>query len=532
MSDFFSDYAGLLGIIGRAAAVLIAFCVFFLCERYRRYSKIYSYLQLFVCFLGLWNLFYVAYALTTLPEAAAFYNSLIFSANSFTVTFWVSFALYYTWPTIGSRFLAPFMVMSFMTTLFALLYPFHSFMFSYDYVFTGQFGMRIPEFYGPWYYVHLVYGYTATAAGTVFLLIKLFRKATPNKKTVALLIAAVVLLFTQNVISTVFPGFSPELLFVCGGITHLLCVVFIWAAVYFDRVEALILAAAKHGDDLFPVPVMITDKERNVVYMSAASVSILKRKGLLPKAGMFSIQDLAAHFRRKEIAFPSVQREEDSGLEKFYLIEEIDGDSLHYVEVRRVFDKRKRHIGFIYSLNDISRVGQLLVMLEDSAFKDTLTGAYNRHYLRLKENAVIEKKPFVVIMMCDIDNLKAVNDIFGHTAGDQYIKACVDALFSSVRKPDLIFRIGGDEFLVVLKDSSEGEMVKSLRKRIRKNLKLPNFPGIRCGFSIGTAAGTISSEQDFAELMNQADANMYREKNFRKSLDERGGGGENPRLKR
>ena len=81
-------------------------------------------------------------------------------------------------------------------------------------------------------------------------------------------------------------------------------------------------------------------------------------------------------------------------------------------------------------------------------------------------------------MMCDIDNLKAVNDIFGHTAGDQYIKACVDALFSSVRKLDLIFRIGGDEFLVVLMDSSEGEMVKSLRKRIRKNLKLPNFPGI------------------------------------------------------
>ena len=128
-------------------------------------------------------------------------------------------------------------------------------------------------------------------------------------------------------------------------------------------------------------------------------------------------------------------------------------------------------------------------------------------------------------MMCDIDNLKAVNDIFGHTAGDQYIKACVDALFSSVRKLDLIFRIGGDEFLVVLMDSSEGEMVKSLRKRIRKNLKLPNFPGIRCGFSIGTAAGTISSEQDFAELMNQADANMYREKNFKRNFDDGGGGG-------
>ena len=524
MIDVVPSMSYLIGIIGRVLAAMVAFGVFFLCERYREHGRIYRYLQLFTCFLGLWNLSYLAYTLTSVPETAAFYNSLIFSANSFTVTFWFSFALCYTWPTVGSnRFLAPFMIMSFATTLFSLLYPFYPFMFSYEYVFISRFGMRIPEFYGPWYYVHLIYGYVATVAGTVFLLIKLFRKSTPNKKTVAMLIAAVVFLFTQNIISTIFPGFSPELLFACGGITHFLSVVFIWMAVYFDRVEELILSASKHGSDIFPVPVMITDKKRTVVYMNAATTALLKRKGLSSKEGMFSIYDLAQYFRKKEIAFG--ERKDDSDLENFYLIEGVDGDTLHYVEVRRLFDKRKRFIGFIYMLNDISRVGQLLVMMEDSAFKDTLTGAYNRHYLRLKENAVIEKKPFVVIMMCDIDNLKAVNDIFGHTAGDQYIKACVDALFSSVRKPDLIFRIGGDEFLVVLMDSSEGEMVKSLRKRIRKNLKLPNFPGIRCGFSIGTAAGTISSEQDFAELMNQADTNMYREKNFKKNSDDGGGGG-------
>jgi GGDEF domain-containing protein len=100
------------------------------------------------------------------------------------------------------------------------------------------------------------------------------------------------------------------------------------------------------------------------------------------------------------------------------------------------------------------------------------------------------------VYFCDLDNLKRVNDAQGHAAGDQYIKSAVSQLRSVFRRDsDKIYRIGGDEFVVVSDYSPE---------LVLDNVDLP--------FSIGAAA----CEGDIDQSVADADAAMYRQKSQRK----------------
>lgn len=112
-----------------------------------------------------------------------------------------------------------------------------------------------------------------------------------------------------------------------------------------------------------------------------------------------------------------------------------------------------------------------------------------------------------------------VNDQYGHIAGDSYIKACCQALFISVRKQDLIFRLGGDEFLVLLPDT-DNNVAQNVIERIKNNLSLPKYDGFICGMSIGCATETISQDFQFARLLKRADESMYEDKKKRKAIRE------------
>jgi diguanylate cyclase (GGDEF)-like protein len=108
------------------------------------------------------------------------------------------------------------------------------------------------------------------------------------------------------------------------------------------------------------------------------------------------------------------------------------------------------------------RIGQLTSSLQASekqnrylALHDTLTGLANRlQFNRVLQNSVKElpDKPFAVIH-CDLDKFKAVNDTFGHSAGDIVIKTMAQRLKTAVGRPGLVCRIGGDEFMVIYRGS-------------------------------------------------------------------------------
>lgn len=118
----------------------------------------------------------------------------------------------------------------------------------------------------------------------------------------------------------------------------------------------------------------------------------------------------------------------------------------------------------------------------------------------------------VGIIVCDVDGLKFINDTLGHDVGDSLLVAAAGVIEESFRESDMVARIGGDEFAVLLPNSSE-KVVEKAYERIRENVEWYNStnPGISLSISIGFAVRDNKSKT-MADLYKEADNNMYREK--------------------
>ena len=161
---------------------------------------------------------------------------------------------------------------------------------------------------------------------------------------------------------------------------------------------------------------------------------------------------------------------------------------------------------------------RLIEQLATSAITDPLTGLPNRRAfeerLRARLDAV-EPKAFTVLML-DVDGLKRVNDLRGHTAGDAALRRVADVLRANLRDEDLVTRWGGDEFLLLLNGMDRVGAV-SLARRISGTLLTVNDSQEPISVSVGTAS--FPSEGTTAEeLLAAADRSMYAEKRNRERV--------------
>ncbi|CAN5340664.1 hypothetical protein BH11ACT7_BH11ACT7_33210 [soil metagenome] len=150
----------------------------------------------------------------------------------------------------------------------------------------------------------------------------------------------------------------------------------------------------------------------------------------------------------------------------------------------------------------IARLERQSALLQALAETDVLTGLLNRSTLPSRLSAHAGESTVVLI---DLDNFKRYNDGHGHEAGDQLLVDFADALRSSVRKGDIIFRIGGDEFLILLVGTEDHQDAEQMLHRLRERWK---EAGVSVGFSAGIASGTVN-------VMRLADEQMYVHKRSR-----------------
>ena len=156
--------------------------------------------------------------------------------------------------------------------------------------------------------------------------------------------------------------------------------------------------------------------------------------------------------------------------------------------------------------------------LRRAAMYDPLTESMNRRAFEEGVGLEMARGTFGTVVIADLDNLKAVNDAYGHASGDRLLRQCADLLRTALRPYDKLYRWGGDEFLLVL-PSARGSDVE-LRLMAVLDSAEPLILGdaaqkVTLAVSLGTADYT--SAESIEESIRLADQAMYRQKNARKS---------------
>ncbi len=166
----------------------------------------------------------------------------------------------------------------------------------------------------------------------------------------------------------------------------------------------------------------------------------------------------------------------------------------------------------------LSTISELHEQLREQALHDPLTGLYNRRYLgeffeREQSRALRDRLPLALALI-DLDHFKQLNDSHGHLAGDEVLRAVAQHLEMNLRSTDAVFRIGGEEFLLILPgvDAAEAtQRVESLREQLA-SVRLPTRAGaLQVTLSAGLA---LWPEHGHAldELLQAADAALYEAK--------------------
>ena len=161
--------------------------------------------------------------------------------------------------------------------------------------------------------------------------------------------------------------------------------------------------------------------------------------------------------------------------------------------------------------------------LENLANTDGLTGLFNERYFSSVLHRKEQKKLPFVLYYLDLDHFKPVNDTYGHDMGDKLLKAVAERLLKCIRSNDFAFRIGGDEFALIISAEMDDSLCMQTKMRIVQSLLLPyeiDGKTLHIGASCGYAVYPLETE-DTGKIRILADQRMYAEKkeNHRKAAE-------------
>lgn len=156
---------------------------------------------------------------------------------------------------------------------------------------------------------------------------------------------------------------------------------------------------------------------------------------------------------------------------------------------------------------------------QDLATMDFLTGLRNRNSFEVDlENLEARKKrEGVALISVDLDDLKSVNDTLGHAAGDEYITTGARIIGEGVSLPDILYRIGGDEFCIIAKKKTQEEIEAFIEEAGKKAAQEENHHAFHIGLSMGYALFDGQVDKSLFDTLKRADAQMYLHKKKRKA---------------
>jgi two-component system cell cycle response regulator len=154
------------------------------------------------------------------------------------------------------------------------------------------------------------------------------------------------------------------------------------------------------------------------------------------------------------------------------------------------------------------------------ALTDELTGLYNRRYLLAHLDELLDRvnhdRTSAAVLLLDIDHFRQVNDTYGHAAGDDVLRELATRARNSVRSVDLVARLGGEEFVVVMPETDiviATEVAELLRLAVAREPFIIGTGGMKVAVTISIGATVAASGDGRAELLKRADNALYSAKN-------------------
>ena len=153
------------------------------------------------------------------------------------------------------------------------------------------------------------------------------------------------------------------------------------------------------------------------------------------------------------------------------------------------------------------------------ALTDAVTGLYNRNYWEqiISDVTLHPRTQNFSLILIDVDNLKEINDTYGHTAGDKVIEIVGQAIKKCIRKEDAGLRYGGDEFIILLFNQDKKAAYRVVERIRREISKLAAGQGMNIQISAGAAY--YDCLRNMGDIIKMADRDLYKEKRVKKSKE-------------
>ena len=290
-------------------------------------------------------------------------------------------------------------------------------------------------------------------------------------------------------------------------------------AIFRYRMAAISPIARNRVFDVIEEGIVVCDHEGHPIDVNNAATRIL---GPSAASGRLTAEDIAGFSAEWSKRIES--RKHSPATAGVSARSEREGSLRTYqISIYPLTDRAGRFVGTISVLRDVTGEVEYEQYLKAQAEMDLMTGVLNRSTFIDHSRALLrsrgEKRKGSALLILDIDRFKAVNDLLGHSEGDRIIISFAAKLRSSVKESDLIGRIGGDEFAVLV-CAEDRKIVTNIAERIRNAVEETmedRLTGavLQCSTSVGCAllpAEDALSPEAYAVLYGRADEALYRAK--------------------
>ncbi len=354
--------------------------------------------------------------------------------------------------------------------------------------------------YGPWFYIHCVYSYALIVTASLLLIKTFVLMPKYSRRPIILMMTGMLALVLSNII-VVFNFVYFQYDITIYGSVMLLVMFYLVLGVM--STANIVITSRQWIYNNFSSMIMVLDAEKLVIDCNPKAKMLLSGLGM-PETG-FNFDDFNSRWIK-------LQNGRISEYDNSILTVETGGSEQHYRIIIQECEENGEVVGYFAEIQEITQLYSMFRLLEESATYDKLTGLFNRNSYTERLSAWSGEDVLPLgIVFGDVNLLKRVNDKYGHLVGDEMLKAAAAAILDSSPERAFAARIGGDEFAVLIPNSSREEL-DSLCQRIHERFAEHNageFGG--AGIALGSVLrGDIS--EDLRQMLREADRLMYSDK--------------------